>query len=113
MNISIVEHEDATVVRFAGSFDTATAQQAEAQFNTLIEDGKAKVVVDFGGLDYISSIGLRVLLVAAKRLGASGGSLRMCGLNEFVRQVFDTSGFSKILPVFDRPEDALRSLSST
>jgi anti-anti-sigma factor len=108
MNISIEDLQGATVLRFAGNLDTSTAPEAELSFNRLIEGGRTKLLVDFGPLDYISSAGLRVLLVAAKRLGAGGGKLRLCGLNDFVRQVFDTSGFSTILQVFEREEDALR-----
>ena len=108
MNISIEDRDDATVIRFAGNLDTSTAPAAEQRFNDLIEGGKRKLLVDFGPLDYISSAGLRVLLVTAKKLGAGGGKLRLCGLNDFVREVFDASGFSRILQVFDQKEDALR-----
>jgi len=59
-------------------------------------------------LDYISSAGLRVLLVTAKRLGGSGGSLHICGLNETVDEVFEISGFSVILNVFGTADEAMQ-----
>jgi anti-anti-sigma factor len=66
--------------------------------------------VDFSSLDYISSAGLRVLLGVAKKVGAKGGALRTFGLNQTVREVFDISGFSAILPVFPSESDALTGL---
>jgi anti-anti-sigma factor len=107
MNISIKDLDSATVVQFEGNLDTNTAPEAEQQLNSLIEAGKSKLLVDFGSLDYISSAGLRILLGTAKKVGAGGGKLRIFGLNETVREVFDMSGFSTILQVFDREEEAL------
>ena len=63
--------------------------------------------MDFSSLNYISSAGLRVLLGIAKKVGAKGGGLRTFGLNQTVREVFDISGFSTILPVFPSESDAL------
>jgi anti-anti-sigma factor len=109
MNISVKEVESVTVVQFEGNLDTNTAPDAEQRLNGLIGEGATKLLVDFVPLDYISSAGLRVLLATAKKLGASGGRLRIFGLNETVREVFDMSGFSTILQVFEREEDALKS----
>jgi anti-anti-sigma factor len=64
--------------------------------------------VDFGGVSYISSAGLRVLLVAAKRLRAGRGTLVLCALGDPVRQVFDLAGF---LPLFT--VEATRALAVT
>ncbi|MEO8329077.1 MAG: STAS domain-containing protein, partial [Candidatus Nanopelagicales bacterium] len=61
-------------------------------------------------LDYISSAGLRVLLGAAKKLRASGGTLGMFGLNQSVREVFDISGFSAILSVYPSEAEALGAM---
>jgi anti-anti-sigma factor len=65
------------------------------------------LLVDFKALDYISSAGLRVLLATAKRLSSEGGSLRICHLNDTVREVFEISGFSTIFSVFDTEAEAL------
>ena len=108
MNITVKEQEAVTVVQLEGNLDTNTAPEAEQRFNDLISSGASKILVDFGPLDYISSAGLRVLLVTAKKLGAGGGKLRICGLNETVREVFDMSGFSTILQVFDREDEAMQ-----
>jgi anti-anti-sigma factor len=66
--------------------------------------------VDFSGVEYISSAGLRVLLVAAKRMG--GGGLVLCALTEPVRQVFDLAGFLPLFAVEASRDGALARLAS-
>ncbi|MEA3245790.1 MAG: STAS domain-containing protein [Gemmatimonadota bacterium] len=95
------------VVAIKGSLDSTTSPQAQQSLDTVVADGARKVVVDCTALDYISSAGLRVLLGLAKKLGANGGALRMCGLNQTVREVFEISGFATILPVFPGEREAL------
>jgi anti-anti-sigma factor len=96
-----------TVVEMEGNLDTNTSVDALEHINALIDDGAMKLLVDFAKIDFVSSAGLRVLLATAKRLGGSGGSLRICGLNEAVNEVFEISGFSTILDVFPSRDDAL------
>jgi anti-sigma B factor antagonist len=63
--------------------------------------------VSLDKVDFVSSAGLRILLATGKRLSGTGGSLRVCGLNETVNEVFEISGFSTILNVFAAETDAL------
>ena len=107
MKISTREVDTVTVVHFEGNLDTNTAPEAEQRFNDLISAGATKLLVDFCELNYISSAGLRVLLATAKKLGAQGGALRVCSLNETVRDIFEISGFSTLLRVFDDEQEAL------
>jgi anti-sigma B factor antagonist len=109
MNISSREEGGVTVVGVEGHLDTNTAPDAQQHMDGLQDDGVQKILVNFADLDYISSAGLRVLLATAKRLGGSGGSLRICGLNETVSEVFEISGFSVILSVFGSEAEALES----
>jgi anti-anti-sigma factor len=104
-----------TLVAFAGSLDSNTSPQAQQALDGMLAAGARKMVIDCSALDYISSAGLRVLLGTAKRLsgagagtGGGGGGLRLFGLNETVREVFEISGFSTILAVFTTEADALK-----
>jgi anti-anti-sigma factor len=108
MEISEKKVDSVSVVGFVGSLDTNTASDAQQFLEGVQGEGVEKICVDFSDLDYISSAGLRVLLVTAKSLGASGGSLRLFGLNEMVSEVFEISGFSVILKVFASEEEALQ-----
>ena len=82
MHITTTEVEGITIAEFEGNLDTNTAPDAEERLGELLEKGVTKILVDFTTLNYISSAGLRVLLVTTKRLGGAGGSMRLCGLNE-------------------------------
>ncbi len=107
MNITTTEVEGITIAVFEGNLDTNTAPDAEKRLGELLEKGVTKILVDFTTLHYISSAGLRVLLATTKRLGGTGGSMRICGLNETVDEVFEISGFSTIFSVFGTRDEAL------
>ena len=96
-----------SVVQCGGKLDTNTSPQAQEYVGQLIDGGASKILVDFSEVDFVSSAGLRVLLATAKRLSGSGGSLRVCGLNETVNEVFEFSGFNTILSVFPSQTEAL------
>jgi anti-sigma B factor antagonist len=97
-----------SVVHCDGKLDTNTSIEAQEYLDKLIEGGASKILIDLGKVDFVSSAGLRILLASAKRLGGSGGSLRVCSLNETVGEVFEISGFSTILNVFGSEEEALQ-----
>ncbi len=107
MEVTVKEVNEISVMMFEGNLDTNTAPQAQEQIDQLIDGGSSKVLINFESLNYISSAGLRVLLVTAKKLKASSGDLKICGLNQTVQEVFDISGFSSILSVVATEEDAL------
>ncbi len=107
MDFTVDEFGDVRVVRIAGNLDTQTSPVAQEQLTQLIDNGATKILVDFEDLNYISSSGLRVLLVAFKRLEGTSGQLRICNPNTMVRDVFDTSGFSGIFSVYGSQAEAL------
>jgi anti-anti-sigma factor len=110
MDITTRTQNGVTLVAFAGSLDSNTSPDAQRAVDGLLAAGARKMVVDCTALDYISSAGLRVLLGAAKRLRGpdAAGALRLFGLNETVREVFEISGFATILAVFATEGDALK-----
>jgi len=108
MDITTRTQNGVTLVVFAGSLDSNTSPKAQQALDGMLAAGARKMVVNCTTLDYISSAGLRVLLGTAKRLSGAGGALRLFGLNETVREVFDISGFSTILAVFATEADALK-----
>lgn len=108
MEISKRQQGEAWIVAISGNLDSATSPRAQQELEAILAGGGRKLAVDFSALDYISSAGLRVLLGTARQSGAKGGALRAFGLNQTVREVFDISGFSAILPVFASEAEALR-----
>ncbi len=107
MEITVTVAGEVKVIRIEGKLDTQSSPDVQTQLAQLIDQGATKLVVNFEKLDYISSTGLNVLLKAAKQLKGNSGELRICGLNEFVQQVFDISGFTTILTVTKTEPEAL------
>ncbi|MBS0396303.1 MAG: STAS domain-containing protein [Proteobacteria bacterium] len=89
-----------TVVVPVGRLDFAasTAFQAEVE-RVLAAGGPGALLLDCAGLDYVSSAGLRVFLIAAKGCQRGGRVLALCALQPAVREVFDLSGFSRLFAI--------------
>jgi anti-anti-sigma factor len=88
-----------SVATLTGRMDAVSAQMFEQQAGQLT--GKAvRLVLDLAKLEYISSVGLRSLLAAAKKIQASGGSLCLCGLQGLVKDILECSNFTSLFPVF-------------
>jgi len=100
------------LVSLQGRIDSATASAFEQAVQDVFARPGARVLLDFSAVDYISSAGLRVVLMAAKRAKQAQGRLLLCGLPQHVREVFEISGFLKIIDsVADRSE-GLRQLAA-
>lgn len=82
----------------AGRIDTTTAPQLEEKILSEI-DGVKNLVLDFNELEYISSAGLRLLLLLQKKMNAIDGSFKILNVNEFVMEVFEMTGFKDILTI--------------
>jgi anti-anti-sigma factor len=95
------EQQGATrILALSGRLDTDTSADVELTLQDLLAAGERNFLVDLTGIGYVSSAGLRVLLATAKQLEGGKGSLRLCGLNPSVKQVFDVAGFSKLFALF-------------
>jgi len=73
----------------------------------LLEEGALNLVLDLAAVEYVSSAGLRSILVTAKKARNQGGAATCCTLQPMVRQVFDVAGFTRMVQVFDSLNDAL------
>lgn len=94
------------VLGLAGRLDTDTAADLELAVQDLIDAGAKDFLVDLSGVGYVSSAGLRVLLMLGKSIDGKG-SLRLCGLNPTVRQVFDVAGFTQLFAISANRDAAL------
>ena len=93
-----------------GRLDSTTSGALEEKLLALVNGGVKQLVLNFSALEYISSAGLRVLLIVAKKLKPSG-VLALCGLHDHIREVFDLAGFSPLFPIHESEEAALRHLA--
>ena len=97
LNIEKTRQDDALTLTLTGRLDTATEPELETVLRTGLE-GVRSLLLDFTGLDYISSAGLRVLLGAQKVMNRQG-EMKLRGVNETITEIFDITGFTDILTI--------------
>ena len=98
--MQVKETREGEVIQLSveGRVDTTTAPDLQKQILDSFQKVR-HVVIDFMEVEYISSAGLRALLLGQKTATSKGGSLKILNVNDSVKQVFDMSGFSKILTI--------------
>ena len=101
------------IFQLQGRLDSAAAPARERDLQALFTSGTVHLVIDLTEVTYLSSAGLRVLLMAAKGCRSAGGQAALVGPQEGVSQVLQMSGFDRLLRVFSDRESALASLPST
>ena len=111
MEIQTRNEANATVVAITGRLDAVTAPEYEKKVRELIDGGAIRLLIDFAGIDYISSAGLRGLLVTAKLLKAKSGQVRCANVTGTVREVFDISGFGSIFQIDDTVAASLAAIA--
>jgi len=107
MSIALETSGAQRIIALEGQLNSANAAAAEADILAVVGQGERQLVLDFSRLDYISSAGLRLVLVVAKRLKKEGGQLVLCGMQPNIREVFEISGFLAILDVVGSRAEAL------
>jgi stage II sporulation protein AA (anti-sigma F factor antagonist) len=106
------EQGDVRILALSGRLDTETSADLELALADLQAAGANRFVIDMADIGYVSSAGLRVLLALAKQLEGSRGSVRLCSLNDAVKQVFDVAGFSRMFAIFPDRDTALGAQSA-
>lgn len=109
MDISEDRKADAVILALSGKLDATTAKNFEEKIFGVIDSGAQRLVIDLAQLEYISSSGLRVFLLAAKRLQGTQGKVVLCALKDHIRQVFDLAGFSSIFSIYSARDEAVKS----
>jgi anti-anti-sigma factor len=103
----------AVVIAPVGRVDSVSSSELEKVVLSRIEGGERRLVLDLAGVEYISSAGLRVLLVAAKRLKEPPAALVLCGLGPGVRTVLELAGFLPLFAVEVGREQALARVAGS
>ncbi|MCE2398360.1 MAG: STAS domain-containing protein [Gemmatimonadetes bacterium] len=99
------------VAEVDGRIDSANAKEFDEELSAIIGKGVSSLVIDCGGLSYISSAGLRVLLIAIRRTNEAGGGLALCAVPDHVREVLEVSGFVRLTKVFATADEAKESFA--
>lgn len=109
MDIRHEQDQDIEIFHLEGRFDAHSAPEVEKELRAVLQDNATRLLIDMEGTEYISSAGLRVLLAMAKKLKASGGTVRLCCLQQQVQEVFDIAGFTEIFEIKSSLQEAMRS----
>lgn len=107
--MKIQDHKKGAIAVFEveGRLDSVTSSELEKELLSHLQGGEKNLLIDFTGLDYISSAGLRVLLMATKKAKTAGGRVVLANLVSNVKEVFDIAGFTSIFPIFQSQDEAL------
>lgn len=111
MELTTQKENEITTVQLIGRIDSSVAKQFEEEFLKVIDAGNTRLIVSFAALDYISSAGLRVLLMGAKKIKTVNGKLALAEMKTPIREVFDVSGFSNMLTICQSVADAKSAMS--
>ena len=112
MNIQQTDHEGVTIIEPSGRIDTTTSGKLEDVLRHTVDAGTRRLIVDLAAVEYISSAGLRVFLVIAKRMRDLHGRLILCAMPEPVAQVFRLAGFMALFQVEASRQSAVARMSN-
>ena len=111
MNVDFKRQDGSLIASVQGSVDGTNAAEFQATLQGAVQDQDKGMVLDFSKLEYISSAGLRVLLLIAKDMQRKSSSFAICALSGQVRELFTVSGFDQIISIHDDQKAALQSFS--
>ena len=108
MEINEQVTDQCLIIGITGRLDTTNYSILEKKLMELIDSNHTKILVDCSKMDYISSSGLRILLMALKKITLMKGKFVLCGLQENIHEIFEISGFTSIFEIYLSKEDALK-----
>jgi len=103
---------DIAIASILGRIDSMSSDRFQALMEEGLGSGPRGLLMDFERVSYISSAGLRVCLVLAKRLRGTGQALAMCSLSDVNKEIMAVSGFDKLIVVHEDPESAIAAMGS-
>ena len=111
MDLTVERQGTTLIVEAEGRIDGVNASDFEASLSHTIQDDDQSVIVDLAALAYISSAGLRAVLLTAKSLSKRKAKFALCTPTKSIREVFEISGFDKIIDIHDTREEAITAVS--
>ena len=101
------------VLTLKGTIETTNASGLEETLARIVDERCYRIVVDLGGVTYISSAGWGIFISEIKRIRRNGGDIKLAAMSPEVREVFDLLEFGNILKPFEKTTDALRDFATT
>jgi anti-anti-sigma factor len=114
MHLTQERHGDTLVLHLAGRLDNSTTDGLKSSLDLHVGNCRAegdRLILDLSGVDYISSVGLRLLMLAARQSREQGGTIVVAALQPVVREIFDISRFNLVFQCFGSVREALARVS--
>jgi len=99
-----------TVVKLSGRIDIAGAREIDMPMN-IVAGSKRAVVIDLTDVDFLASLGIRSIVIAARSIASKRGTCVMYGPTPDVRSVLEASAIDTVIPIHDGLDDAIRAVS--
>lgn len=109
MQISRDSMPNASILSLVGRLDELATAEVEQAFTEMLNDENQGLIVDLAGVEYVSSSGLRVLLMLMKAMKNQQRPLKLCNLSPFVAEVFEVSNFAVLFDIYDSLDAAKRA----
>ncbi len=109
MSFTITKQGDVSIVAIEGQLIVSNRQELKQKMLEELEGGARKLLVDFTQTGYIDSSGLGVLVSLSKKIREQGGALRLAGLNEDLRTLFELTKLDTLFQIADTRDQALAS----
>jgi stage II sporulation protein AA (anti-sigma F factor antagonist) len=100
---------DVSVLRPSGRFDSVTAASLEKEIADVVATGAPRVVLDLSELDWVTSAGVRVIVISAKRMKQRAGTFVLCNPQPMVRRVLELSGLYGLVSIAGSLDEAKSS----
>ncbi|HET7295094.1 MAG TPA: STAS domain-containing protein [Vicinamibacteria bacterium] len=113
MEIGESRDGEVTILAPKGSLNTQTSPKLEQRLLAALGEKARLIVIDFRGVDYLSSAALRVLLMVTRRLTRVHGRLLLCGMSEDLKKVFAISGFDRDFTILSNRGEAVAVAAAT
>jgi anti-anti-sigma factor len=110
MNILITEENGVSVMSVSGRMDATNSTDFSKASEDLLAEERPKILLDLGDLEFISSAGLRVVLIMGKACKEKNKALAFCDLQPMVAEIFSVSSFDAIFKIYENKDEALRNL---
>ena len=99
------------IIAIKGRLDTTTAPIADETIKKTLEENSNHLLFDLSALEYLSSSGLRTILIAVKKVRRRGGKVALAGLNQYVYEIFEVSGLTAMIPINETVAEGLKNIA--
>ncbi|MFO7683344.1 MAG: STAS domain-containing protein [Chloroflexota bacterium] len=100
------------ILELSGRFDTYTAEQVRPWIQKAVDEEPANIVVNLEGVDFVDSTGLATLVQGVKNCRQLNGDLRLCGVQQPVRMVFELTRLDKFFEIYLQEDEAVKSFAN-